>query len=69
MSENEFKRYIKEEANIRKKKAEKILLYHSIGAGIIGIIPGVDIAVQKFVIQKNATKMLFFKSQKFLQEI
>ena len=58
MSDFEFQKFIKEEADIRKAKAEKILLYHSIGAGAIGIIPIVDIAVQKFVIQKNAIKKI-----------
>ena len=58
MSNDEFKELIREEADIRRKKAEKILLYHSIGAGAIGAIPGVDLAVQKCVIQKNATKKI-----------
>ena len=58
MSNYEFKKLIKQEADIRKKKAEKIILYHSIGAGAIGAIPGVDLAIQKCVIQKNATKKI-----------
>ena len=58
ITEMEFRQLIDEEADIRKKKAEKILLYHSIGAGAIGLIPGVDLAVQKFVIQKNASKKI-----------
>ena len=49
---------MEDEADIRKRKAKKILLYHSIGAGAIGAIPGVDLAVQKCVIQKNATKKI-----------
>ena len=58
MTKMEFQKLIDEEADIRKKKAEKILLYHSIGAGAIGLIPGVDLAVQKFVIQKKASKKI-----------
>ena len=58
LSEYEFNLMVKKEAEIRKTKAEKILLYHSIGAGAIGIIPGVDLAVQKFVIQKSAAKKI-----------
>ena len=58
LSEYEFNLMIKKEADIRKTKAEKILYYHSIGAGAIGVIPGVDLAVQKFVIQKSAAKKI-----------
>jgi len=58
MSEYEFNKFVKEEADIRKRKAKKILLYHSIGSGAIGVVPGVDLAVQKCVIQKNATKKI-----------
>ena len=58
MTELQLQTLINEEADIRKKKAEKILLYHSIGAGVIGIIPGLDLAIQKFVIQKSATKKI-----------
>ena len=54
MSKDEFQRFVNEEADIRKEKAKKIMLYHSIGAGAIGVIPGIDLAIQKFVIQKNA---------------
>ena len=56
--DNEFQNLINEEADIRKMKAEKILLYNSIGAGAIGIIPGLDLAIQKFVIQKSAMKKI-----------
>ena len=58
LNKDEFDKMVLEEAEIRKKKAEKILLYHSIGAGAIGAIPGVDLAVQKLVIQKSATKKI-----------
>ena len=57
-NENEFQNFINEEANQRKEKAQKILLYHSIGAGAIGVIPGLDLAAQKFVIQKDAIKKI-----------
>ena len=39
-------------------KAENIIKYHSIGAGAVGVLPGVDLAVQKLVIQKSATKKI-----------
>jgi len=58
LSEYEFNLMVKKEADIRKTKAEKILYYHSIGAGAIGVIPGVDLSVQKFVIQKSAAKKI-----------
>ena len=58
MTNNDYKRLIEEEANVRKAKAEKILIYNSIGAGLVGAIPGVDLAVQKLVIQKQATKKI-----------
>ena len=58
MKDKEFQNLIDKEADIRKMKANKILLYHSIGAGAIGIIPGLDLAIQKFVIQKSATKKI-----------
>ena len=58
LSDSQFKKLIKEEADKRKEKAEKILLYHSIGAGAIGTIPGVDLVVQKYVIKKNAIKKI-----------
>jgi len=58
LSNNEFNRMVEIEAEIRKMKAEKILIYHSIGAGAVGIIPGVDLALQKYVIQKSAAKKI-----------
>ena len=58
MSDFEYNKLIEEEAEIRKAKAQKILTWNSIGAGLIGIIPGVGLAVQKLVIQKNATKKI-----------
>ena len=58
LNDYEFDKMVKEEADIRKIKAEKILIYHSIGAGAVGIIPGVDLAVQKLVIQKSAAKKI-----------
>ena len=58
MSKDEFQRFVNEEADIRKEKAEKIMLHHSIDAGAIGVIPGLDLAVQKFVIQKYAMKKI-----------
>ena len=58
LSEEEYKKRIKEEAELRKKKAEKVMLYHSISAGAVGCIPGADITLQKFVIQKSATKKI-----------
>ena len=58
LNEEEFIDMVKKEAEIRKIKAKKILIYHSIGAGAVGAIPGVDLAVQKLVIQKSATKKI-----------
>jgi len=58
LSEEEFNCMVKEEADIRKIKAENVLKYHSIGAGAVGLLPGVDLALQKFVIKKSATKKI-----------
>ena len=56
METEEYKKLMKDEIDNRKKKAKKILIYNSIGSGLIGVIPGVDLAVQKYAIQKGATK-------------
>ena len=52
----QFKERIKEEAEIRKLKAKDVLFKHRIGGGLIGMIPAVDWALQKYVVQKDAAK-------------
>jgi GTP-binding protein EngB required for normal cell division len=58
LNKSELQKLIEEEAEIRKAKAKKVLIWNSIGAGLIGAIPGVDLAVQKLVIQKQAKKKI-----------
>ena len=47
---------IKERALKLKEEAKEILLSNKIWGAVVGIIPGVDWALQKFVIKKNAVK-------------
>ena len=51
-----FKERIKEEAEIRRIRAKDVLFKHRIGGGIIGMIPAVDWALQKYVVQKDAAR-------------
>ena len=54
--EESFKEKIKEEAEIRRLKAKDVLFKHRIGGGLIGMVPAVDWALQKYVVQKDAAK-------------
>ena len=56
ISEEEFQKRIKEEASIRKKRAAAIISRHKIGSAIAGLLPGVDYAINKFFIKKDAVK-------------
>ena len=56
LDEESFKERIKEEAEIRRIKAKDVLFKHRIGGGIIGMIPVVDWALQKYVVQKDAAR-------------
>ena len=56
LDKESFKEKIKEEAEIRRIKARDVLLKHRIGGGIVGMIPAVDWAIQKYVVQKDAAK-------------
>ena len=56
LNKDEFNERIKEEAEIRRLKAKDILFKHKIGGGVIGMIPLIDWALQKYVIQKDAAK-------------
>ena len=57
-TKEDYKKKLIEEADLRKKKAKDIVLKHSIGSGIVGIIPFVDIILQDFVIKKQAAKKI-----------
>ena len=48
----EYKKLIEDEADIRKKKAEKILYLNSIGAGLLGGIAVGDSVIRKFALNK-----------------
>ena len=64
------KEKIEEQALKLKEQANKIVLWNKIGGGIVGIIPGVDWALQRFVIKKNAAKkigMIFGIDLKFIE--
>ena len=56
LNKDEFNERIKEEAEIRRLKAKDVLFKHRIGGGLIGMIPVIDWALQKYVIQKDAAK-------------
>lgn len=56
LDEESFKDKIREEAEIRRIKAKDVLLKHRIGGGIIGMIPIIDWALQKYVVQKDAAR-------------
>ena len=56
VDEETFKERIKEEAEIRRIKAKDVLFKHRIGGGLIGMVPAVDWALQKYVVQKDAAK-------------
>ena len=47
---------VEENAYKLRKQAQDVLLSNKIAGGIVGIIPIVDIIVQKYVIKKNAVK-------------
>ena len=47
---------IKEQALKLKEQAKKVVLWNKIGGGIVGIIPGLDWVLQRFVIKENAVK-------------
>ena len=54
-----------------REEGKDLLLSNKIGGGIVGIIPGVDWLLQKFVIKKNAAKKLgrlFGIDVKFVEE-
>ena len=56
INEEEFEARIKEEAKIRKKRAAALISRHKIGSAIAGVLPVVDIFVNKYFIKKNAVK-------------
>ena len=56
ISEEEFKKRIKEEAKLRKKRAAAIISRHKIGSAIAGIFPGGDYFANKFFIKKDAIR-------------
>ena len=48
--------YVKKQAEKLRIQAKDILLSNKVWGGVVGIIPGVDWLLQKFVIKKNAAK-------------
>ena len=56
LSENEFHKKIKEEAQIRKIRAKDILQKHKIGSALVGLLPGVNYVLDNYVIKKDAAK-------------
>jgi GTP-binding protein EngB required for normal cell division len=49
---------IKELAEKLKEQAKRVVLFNKIGGGIVGIIPGLDWILQRFVIKENAAKKI-----------
>ena len=50
--------YVNKQAERLRAQAKDILLSNKVWGGVVGIIPGVDWLLQKFVIKKNAAKKL-----------
>ena len=48
--------YVKKQAERLRAQAKDILFANKVWGGVVGIIPGVDWLLQKFVIKKNAAK-------------
>jgi hypothetical protein len=49
---------VKKQAERLRAQAKEMLLSNKVWGGVVGIIPGVDWLLQKFVIKKNAAKKL-----------
>ena len=49
---------VKKQAIRLRAQAEDMVLSNKVWGGIVGILPGIDWAIQKFVIKKNAAKKL-----------
>ena len=49
---------IKENSDKLRARGKELLLRNKVWGGIVGIIPGLDWVLQKFVVKKNATKKL-----------
>jgi len=49
---------VKKQAEKLRAQAEDMLLSNKVWGGVVGILPGIDWALQKFVIKKNAAKKL-----------
>jgi len=49
---------IKENADKLRARGKELLLANKVWGGVVGIIPGLDWVLQKFVVKKNATKKL-----------
>ena len=48
--------YIQKQAEKLRAQAEDVLFSHKIWGGLVGIIPGLDLFIQKFLIKKDAAK-------------
>lgn len=48
--------YVNKQAEKLRAQAKDILFSNKVWGGVVGIIPGVDWLLQKFVIKKNAAK-------------
>ena len=57
-TKEEYEKKVIEEANIRKMKAKRVILSHSIGSAIVRTIPLVDLVVQNLFIKTTAVKKL-----------
>ena len=53
-----MKSIIKENADKLRARGKELLLANKVWGGVVGIIPGLDWVLQKFVVKKNATKKL-----------
>ena len=67
LSENQ----LKERVQILRERANDILFSNKIWGGAVGILPGIDLLLQKFLIKKNAAKkagQIFGIDIKFLED-
>ena len=58
VSENLNPEEVEKKAEILKKRAQSVLTLNKVGGSLIGLLPGIDWLVQKYVIKKNITKKI-----------
>ena len=49
---------VEKQASILKERANSILTWNKVGGTLIGLVPGIDWLVQKFVVKKSIAKKI-----------